>query len=85
MSSGNLILTVKHQRKPLNIRKKSLSIWVLPLSKQTLMRNLSSSHMRNFLVHKRGYCYMDLQAPEDHACKSYYQRVWSYFYKYEDL
>ncbi|KAJ6881236.1 hypothetical protein NC651_027944 [Populus alba x Populus x berolinensis] len=38
MSSGNLILTVKHQRKPLNIRKKSLSIWVLPLSKQTLMR-----------------------------------------------
>jgi len=26
-------------------------------------RNLSSSHMGNFLVHKRGYCYMDLQAP----------------------
>ncbi|KAI9384063.1 hypothetical protein POPTR_012G015670v4 [Populus trichocarpa] len=26
-------------------------------------RNLSSSHMGNFLVHKKGYCYMDLQAP----------------------
>ncbi|KAJ6881194.1 hypothetical protein NC651_027910 [Populus alba x Populus x berolinensis] len=38
LSSGNLIRIKKHERKPLNIRKKSLSIWVVPLSKQTLMR-----------------------------------------------
>ena len=28
----------QHQRKPLNIRRKSISIWVVPLSKQTFMR-----------------------------------------------